>query len=396
MTILPAQPSILPPLPAPGTTRIVHTADIHLRPSAHGSTARGEDFFKAALSVLDIASQRGAKAVINAGDFIDAPELLSGTFGQVRAFHEHAKDLGLPVYTIMGNHDMCQPSWASHIADGDTGIVCADNREITIGAIRTWHLPFMSPEDLKCTLAQRLGGAEVATPIPRVLVWHGAVKEWTGFPVEGAIEVANFVAMPFEAVLLGDIHITDYKQFTLNNGRKCLIGYPGATEMARENDPLLHYCTVIDFDNQTGAVLGFELVRVDHRYVLPLRIDTEAHLAESLLKVRQVSQEHQGRIMVLAACADTVTGVAAAIRREAGSAAVIRVNTYPVVSFAQAMAVHGSGNEPALQRKPEDYMQDRIPGNKELAALSRQLCNPDAPSIDLLRAYTAQQYEITL
>lgn len=397
MNLTPYAPVVLPPSPTPNVTRIALVADVHLRNSVSGSTVRGEDFFTAAQSVIERAAQRGCCAVFNAGDFLDTPALTANVWDQVVRLDDMAKQFDIPVYTITGNHDKTDPSWVSTLnnhPDTLKGIHDANYRTITLpGGLRVGCLPFMEPRELRECLAN-----VTQTQQPDVIMWHGAVKEWAGFPSEGMVEAADFAVTNAKAILLGDIHITKFHTMQMSNGGAALIGYPGATELAKSDDPLDHYFAVIDFCNLTRAVVGLELVRTAHRKVVPLNIDTQDKLDAAVEKVKQESDAHGGRIMVLCVCLDTITGAVSALHRAAGPRAVVRVDTYsqglPAGMLLAGMAFNGNNaEEEQAIASLEDRFRNALPGDTEMAALLVQCLNPDAPVNDLVRSFVSRRLE---
>lgn len=353
--------------------RVVHTADNHLRMSQDSYVARGRDFYLAAASVIDIARDYGADMILNAGDFLNVPECQSLTVQQMMQLDVKLREIGKPMFVVQGNHDSTTPSWSATLSgsahgtqpglrDGNglipgTGILC---------------LPFLTPTDLKHRI-------ETMTPQEKreakVLVWHGPVLEFAKFPTEGILTIADFMTHPWEAVLLGDIHIRKYVRHARPDGGTCIIGYPGATELCAANEPLDHSCTVIDFD-ASYRVVSMSHVPVAHRKVLPLRINNTDDLGAAVATVEEVVKTTD-RLMVLVKYSDALSGVRNRLQLAAGkSDTIIRAEAF-MTQFETAPDLVASAA--ATMPKPMDFLERVAPeASSDLKTLIMQLENFDS------------------
>lgn len=332
MSFVKAQATILPDRPAAGTVRLAHTADNHLRLSASGSTVRGTDFLQAMLSGVEGAAARGAAAMIVAGDMINAPENLPAVASQLQQVHKLAAAKGLPVLAIQGNHDMAQPSWIEICGAGRTpdvappsGLSLLENVTVDVRGLKVRGMPFMAADALR----EQLSRTDISWD---VLTWHGSVQEFAKFPTENSIKLEDFAVRSQAAVLLGDIHVCEYYV----NPTAGIIGYSGATELCKRDEPLTHTVTLLDFVKTGGAwqCIGFELIPVKHRPVVTLNVDREADLEDALRVVRSKVLEH-GPILVLATYNAKVEGVRAALYAAAGEHGIVRVESYTLSELGQ-------------------------------------------------------------
>jgi len=370
------QPGKLPKSPRKGVVRLVHTADNHLRVSHSGSLERGQDFFRAAMSVVTIAGDRGAHAIINAGDMLNSPENLPEVINQLAQIDRECQAKKLPMYIVQGNHDFAEPSWISvqenqpSMWDGAVtgfGVKLLDGIT-TVGKLKILGQPFLAPDVLR-------GVLNSSEPDIHILVWHGAVLEFAKFPSENIITCEDLCKGSWQTVLLGDIHVRQYLQ--CNN---TLIGYPGATELCKRDEPLEHSCTIMDFD-ENGKCLGFEFVPVAHRLVMVLNLGDEQQLVEATAQVTEFAAKDPA-CMILIRYVSTLADVRLKIQQLAGSKAIVRAEAYPPTTMA---AGKEEGDLSAIDKTPVDYLPT-FP-TTELATLARQLCDPDAPVSDLLRGY---------
>jgi DNA repair exonuclease SbcCD nuclease subunit len=376
MTYPELQPGKLPKTPPKGCVRLVHTADTHLRMSHSGSLERGQDFFRAAMSVVEIAGARGAHAILNAGDMLNAPDNLPEVARQLSMIDQECQARKLPMYVVQGNHDFAEPSWIAvqenqpraDANDDVSGIHLLDGT-IQVGGLKILGLPFMAPSELRQALAE----AETH----HVLVWHGAVLEFAKFPTDEIITCEDLTKGPWKAVLLGDIHVRQYLHCN-----DVVVGYPGATELCKKDEPLEHSCTIMDFDAKTGGVVGFEYAPVAHRPVITLTIADDVELAAAAVQVQERAKLTPA-LLVLATYADSVEGVRTRLQQAAGSRSIVRATAYST----ESMQADTRRNEGETDKQPVDYLERFIPPGSDLHRLGQQLCDPDANVNELLRNY---------
>jgi len=378
------QPGKLPKTPPKGVVRLVHTADNHLRVSHSGSLERGQDFFNAAMSVVTIAGDHGAHAIINAGDMLNSPENLPEVINQLAQIDVACQEIELPMYVVQGNHDFAEPSWITvqeqqprlrPNAKGGTGLKLL-NGVVRVGKLNILGLPFLTPDTLRKELELRSTQADEKKDTIHILVWHGSVLEFAKFPSENIITCEDLMKGPWSTVLLGDIHTRQYL--------KCdntLIGYPGATELCKRDEPLEHSCTVMDFDEKTGVCKGFEFVPVAHRPVMVLNIGDEQQFVEATAQVMEFAKKEPA-CMVLIRYVSTLSDVRMRIQQVAGSKAIVRAEAYPPTTME---AGREDSDPSAAVKLPVDYLP--VFPTTELSTLARQLCDPDVPVSDLLRNY---------
>lgn len=373
------KPIALTKYPASNVVRVVHTADNHLRLTHLGSRERGKDFLTATLSVVDVAVQHQAHCIINAGDLMDTPQIQPAVADDLRLLDEKLGQAKMPMYALLGNHDYASPSWLevqramSPNKAQPFGLIPIDDTVFKVYGteLKVMAVPFMAPMELRGRLNKEAEGD--------VLVWHGSVQEFAGFPVDGMITVEDLTKEhAWKAVLLGDIHITKY--FNIDG---CLLGYPGATELVKKDEPLTHSCTVIDFDATTKKVLGIMHVPVAHRKVVTLRIDTEQQLEEA---VDQLKTLQTAKPIVFAKFSTETNMARSRLLLAAGEGAICRLEGYdPVVMrLVQETAAQGVP-------KPEHFVDKVIPADQAAAAVARLLVNPDVNPGEVLRSFIAEQ-----
>jgi hypothetical protein len=370
----------IPPKPA-NCLRIAHTADWHLRDEHLGLRKRGPDFTKAALAVVESACQNGCELIVNAGDILNVSRPSSQNITDLNAIHQRLKALGLPMLVISGNHDMASPSWSEAVleTDGKTGIIPADNLRHKQGGVNFTCLPWMP----RAALVERLA----RVPDGDVLVWHGEVQEFRGYPGDSCVTVADLTPARFQAVLLGDIHKRGYVEATAE-GAPCLVGYPGATEIVKRDDPLLHSYEIIDLPLDGSAPTHYQ-VMIETRPALVFHISSDADLEEVIAKVTAVADSEP---MVFIRYAKSVEGVKARLHAAIDVNKVI-LREEPLPEVVLALDTPGQEGEFVSARQVTDFIPDLFPVPGPLQDLGALLCDPARNADDLINAYVAKRQE---
>jgi len=232
------------------------------------------------------------------------------------SIHQLARESKMPIYTVTGNHDMAKPSWVEVIQDtfGDSeyGFICADNKRFTIPGTTTtvFGLPFLSREEL----IKAMDAAEPAD----ILIWHGMVKEFVDFPVEGCVSIDDFIVDKWRAVLLGDIHVHDYR-----HRHNVLIGYSGPTELCARNENLNKYAVILDVPSDKTQLVAQESdVLIPTRPVRCFRINVEEDLARIISELAKEKFDRPPLIFI--AYNASVQGVIARIKNAVTPDALVR------------------------------------------------------------------------
>lgn len=269
--------------------RILHIADSHLCHKQYGDLRRGADFKDAVLDCIRIAHERGIKHIIHGGDLIDARSLQAEVGPQLEEIDRALVSNGIHMWVVTGNHDMCEPPWVRQIEErrmywsgseltgvdvGGPGIRFLDHRLVEIEGVKFFGLPSMSKSEL-------LGALSVMPPDTNVLVWHGAVREFAGYPHPTDPEIADFPTDRLSAVLLGDQHINRYEQIG-----NCLFGYPGSTELTERGEDFEKFAMVLDVTPTTSTIV--EKVRIKTRKALGWKIQNEEQVAKAMLDLEKL------------------------------------------------------------------------------------------------------------
>lgn len=223
---------------------IAHLADCHLRATQYGSKERGTYFYKGLVSAINKAYEFGAQIILCAGDLLDSNNPGPGVvMFQLRQVDALLKSLNMPMLTIQGNHDNVTPSWLYQFEDPEnTGIrpgICPIGNDpggfvsyYSEGnpPLRIEGYHFADNDQFREIINSRPAHMQ---PCPEILMWHGELKEFCGYPKEEAISIREFPNNSWKLVAMGDQHIHKH---IVRDTDGMVISYPGSTEMCSESE----------------------------------------------------------------------------------------------------------------------------------------------------------------
>lgn len=259
--------------------KIAHIADVHLRNAQYGSRNRAGDFTQGMLNAIDKAAEMGIHHMIVAGDLLDTvnpgTQVCITALDRIQAC---AVEKDVTLYTISGNHDRAVPSWVSRFGDSGPGFVDINNRTVDVDGVRVHGVPYMHDNEMRELLPE--------LPEAEVLVWHAALKDFAGFPVENAMTVQEFADTgKWQLLAMGDIH--KYGTATASRPDKfdMLAAYPGSTELCSAAEDDVKCMAVYAFSAYPGGgVLLNQMERVNFptRRVQRFTVKTEEELEEAV------------------------------------------------------------------------------------------------------------------
>lgn len=358
--------------------RFILTADWHLRLSSMGMFERGLDFFEAARNVIKLATQHGVRHILHGGDILHTKVQHPTVMSQLISLDQEAKRAGITVWTVSGNHDAIEPHWITVLQklpthpdhNPDAGIKLLDGTTAHLNegpeSMTVLGLPPVSREGL-------IQAIKLHKQQFDVLLWHGAVKELAGFPDDTMVHLADLPTNRCKAVLLGDIHKRQFVQVG-----DCLVGYPGATEVANRDDPLDPTCTLMEWRNNKISIV--EHLPVAVRKTIALRIDSEVALTEAL---ETLKAHKKNATLILARYLDTLQNVPNMLKLNAGPDTLIRCAHYhgaDTVDFMQ----HASQGAAAEDKPAVAFLPSLMAGHEDLIPTAIQLCDPAAPHRDII------------
>jgi DNA repair exonuclease SbcCD nuclease subunit len=152
-----------------------------------------------------------SKALVLAGDVTDRAEVDAATFQALDEASEKLAEADIPVFYVMGNHDLDEPDWP-----GQFGFVCLDGKTARLDDRRVAGLSYRPRERLLEDLAKQ-------TPCD-ILVMHQAFEHLLGFTDAFDLKLDDIPAQ-IGNVVVGDIHTPD---LTPLQGRGWCLS-PGST-----------------------------------------------------------------------------------------------------------------------------------------------------------------------
>lgn len=226
---------------------IAHLADNHLLTSQYGNRERGKDFFDSFEDAVRISCDRDVDVICQVGDILDCSKPTAEVIRQLQVIDRTLRARNKLMLCVTGNHDWSTPLWTEvigerlgpDIPDDACGIVPIDGQTVTFRGVRFHGLPQMSPRQFVLNRDQlKMDKVDVA-------LFHGIVDDIVPIYTGGEFHITpdDFGKVPL--VLLGDLHMQAY----VRNKHGGFIGYCGATESKKADDPTVSSVPVICFPN---------------------------------------------------------------------------------------------------------------------------------------------------
>lgn len=262
------------------------TADWHIRPRHFNTARRGRDFTDAAIKAIEAASAANCEFLVNGGDTFNENRPSSESVKALYEIHDVARQLGMPVLVIDGNHDYAVPSWYDTIFTQEQrqesllrGGICRITGErmqykgLSIAGLRA------GDKDMLLHDLDHL-------PPTDIVLWHGAILEMAGYPGDNMPSIADIPENKFQALICGDIH----KRQWVGGEGKTIIGYPGATELVKRDEPLTHSITVFDTSKGRDRWTWSE-VPIETRPVYVRQVRSIEQLDKLVLELQNLPKE---------------------------------------------------------------------------------------------------------
>ena len=284
----------------------IHTADWHIRDTQYGRRFRGEDFAKSIRNVVNIAIKNKVDFIINGGDTFHIKGPSGSMMDLLFEVHAKLKKAGIPMYTVTGNHDNTEPSYLNFPGyedklsklEGKGGIICIDNQIVEHDGIRIAGYPAIEWAELMKIVGEF---PKLEKPVD-IVVWHGAIQEFVGFPMPHAGTLTPFPPLTQEQIedgfvnppclpdnvakawLLGDIHLRAAKRLT--NG--VLVSYPGTIELVERGEPAKKFVDLYTLSEGWRATPFPDPIEIEleTRPVVFLQVNDDAQAEQALIKIR--------------------------------------------------------------------------------------------------------------
>ena len=217
-------------------------ADVHLCKTQYGNNNRREQIKNSLISYIRNANETGVKTILCAGDFLDSNN--PGVDIVVRDIPEIdsiLQELRMRMYITKGNHDNVEPSWYSIIPtaagkEKKYGIFPVKDEEVfkTPEGITVRGYDYGHKERLKFLAKD----PSTFMPPVDIVMFHGAVTDWIGFPSDHAVALSEFALDEDPAncprvILIGDTHVSRYN---MNKVHETMFVSPGSVDVMSKTD----------------------------------------------------------------------------------------------------------------------------------------------------------------
>jgi len=353
------------------------TADWHIRSRHLGVSRRGRDFTDAALRAIEAANAENCEFMVNGGDTFNENRPSSENVKALKELHECARHFGLPILLIDGNHDYAEPSWYDTIFTREEkleslsrgGICRITGERLNIRGLFVAGLKTGDREALLLDLA--------ALPKTDIVLWHGAIQEMAGFPGDNMPSLAEIPAGKFQALICGDIH---RRQWVGGQGAT-IIGYPGATELVKRDEPLEHSITVFDTSPGPDKWTWYEK-RIDTRPVLARQVRDVEQLERLILELRHLPKDPWPVVLVRfdRGVPDVKTRLFQALDNPE---AIMRIAQGPAVS---SLNIFGGGGSEEPLKKPAEFLH-LVQHDSSMGQLLAALCVDPSQAKNLIETW---------
>lgn len=357
--------------------KLGHSADWHLMSMHIRTTLRRPDFLRAALSAVDRAIEAGCAALLACGDILDKKNPNSENIEDLAEIDRYAREKGLKILAITGDHDKADPTWLellrkfTKITDESAGIINIDNRRYVLEhegeKLTIVGRPFMEPEEFVASLQDE----EPAD----VLVWHHMIQEFADFPDAVKLSLEEVPLEKFRAFLLGDLHKREYIRHAASG---CVVGYPGALETIKRNEPIEHSITVFDFGEKDILETAEEIPTWSRKIVLS-RMETEEQVDGLIKALKKLKSE---KPIVFGRYSTQLNDPVGRVQRAIGhDDAILRLQALPSVKLDGLFTKAGD----IKPGKPlEDFVYDFFPKGSHEAETARELCRDEVDAMKIL------------
>ena len=359
--------------------KIAHSADWHLMSMHLRTTERRADFLRAAKSATLKASEAGCAAILSCGDILDKKNPNSENIDDLAELDRYARELGIKILAVTGDHDKSEPTWLDLLkkftGDGDetSGLICIDNRRYVLEhkgeKLTLVGRPFMEPE----AFVDSLKNEERAD----VLVWHHMIKEFAHFPDAPGLNLDDAPLEKFRAFLLGDLH----KRMYITHKSGCVVGYPGALETIKRDEPTEHSITVFDFNEKDLLSTAVE-VQTWSRKVLLARLETDEQV-QGLIKA--ITTLRDQKPLVFGRYSRSLDDVTGRVQRAVGpDSCYLRLQALPSVSI-EGLFTKSGDVKPG--KELTDFIVEFFPSGTLESETAKALCLDGADPMKILAAY---------
>lgn len=390
------------------TIKIAAIADVHLMRSQYGNPERRLQIKRSLVNAITAAHNAGAEIILCAGDFLDSNTPGADVAaGDVPDIYEMLVDKRMTMYCIKGNHDDIEPSWygilgsvASYTQDTDDnyGIqLLVDGKDTVLpGGIIVRGYDFGSRRRIKDLLEDEKSFAGA-----HIVMLHGEVKEWVGYPTENAVSVQELAACGPAAFVIGDTHVKRDDQLGT-----CHIISPGSVDYCSKSElKERKTVSILEFSEENGTLVGVSEVEYDHTIALDVKLESQEDFdsLKDYLAISQHSIKRQGLLLYGTIRANVLS--IADVRSELDALGILGSTTV----LLQALTADDNPDEDASQfsarvikEQPDVYFHENaekfVSGTRtaEFMTLCEKLLNSKEDSKKALDDYISEKIGKTI
>jgi len=210
-----------------------------------------------------------------------------------------------------------------------------------------------------------------------VLVWHHMIKEFAHFPDAPGLDLDDAPLDKFRAFLLGDLH----KRMYITHKSGCVVGYPGALETIKRDEPTEHSITVFDFNEKDLLDTAVEAPTWSRKVVL-IRMETEEQVEGLIKTLRKLKDQ---KPLVYGRYSRRLDDVTSRVQKAVGSDNyILRLQALPQVPIDGLFTSKGNVKP---GKTLIDFIPEFFPGGTEEAVTAQELCLDGIDPMKILVAY---------
>lgn len=193
---------------------------------------RERDIEKAFQNIINLAVELNVDAITVSGDLLHSTRPTSRTMEFLAEMHGILKKHAIPCLVSSGNHDKSEPHWIEIFeeedADSTGGFVYLDDKQMTIGEMTIYGQPFVSRKEWE----------EKKNDIPSVdvLLMHQSFSEFAFAVPDTSFYPEDLSLLDVDTVIMGDTHVTDLHQLSVEGKSDITIVSPGSTELVSASE----------------------------------------------------------------------------------------------------------------------------------------------------------------
>ena len=365
-------------------------SDSHLGYSQYSSHLRRRDMVFGLHNAVTGMLACKVDAIIHTGDLFNSSRPSAEDIRALQELHNLLISHNTFCYCITGNHDWVgNPAWLDVLVpDARGGCVRIDDApRVSVGGINIRGYASMS----RTALMSRFETDDLENI--HILMLHQPVQDFIGFPAANALSMAD-IPNKFPVVALGDIHIHDLRTKLTDDGRQCVYGYPGSTELCSASEDPIKKWAELKFED--GKIKQWVAHEFPTRPVRQYEITDEATLGAALLTMEILAGEVKAKTidtpLVFVAFPTTMPEVMDRVRQAlAGIDALIipQPKYVPVKPLVQDIATSKVGPEMTVV----DLLQLQMKPSETLYDIIMQLLNPDIDSKQALSAFIEKRLQ---